>query len=396
MTDSEFQAFADALARRDAAPAPAAAAFDRVTVLGGGPEARLLACLSLAEGAQVTLFSNSGAETSALRDPGGVTLRGAGPTGTYAADRERGPSIRLDAHLDSAVRESDLVWLSGPVLKQRTCAMALAEHLSDGQVVAIVPGRSFGALETAWYLRAGGCEADVTLVEVQTLPYWIREQGSVLHLTRAAPTPVATLPSDRDDVVRELACFLPNLVPARDVVHGSFADGSGLIEVPALLLGGPAAPPGGPELPVGAEPLPERNTFRALIGERHQAVITAMADERRQVAASWGIRELPDIDIWLDAHAGAPAGDMARPVPAADEARRLLRCGVIGSLAPLLSAAETAGRDAPTTRAMATLAGTALGGDVTSAGRRLDTIGIGATGLDDARRTLDAIAWGER
>ena len=149
MTDSEFQAFADALVRRDAAPAPAAAAFDRVTVLGGGPEARLLACLSLAEGAQVTLFSNSGAEVSALRDAGGVTLRGAGPTGTYAADRGRGPSIRLDAHLDSAVRESDLVWLSGPVLKQRTCAMALAEHLSDGQVVAIVPGRSLGALETA-------------------------------------------------------------------------------------------------------------------------------------------------------------------------------------------------------------------------------------------------------
>ena len=271
MTDSEFQAFANALARRDAAPAPAAAAFDRVTVLGGGPEARLLACLSLAEGAQVTLFSNFGAETSALRDPGGVTLRGAGPTGTYAADRERGPSIRLDAHLDTAVRKSDLVWLTGPVLKQRTCAMALAEHLSDGQVVAIVPGRSLGALETAWHLRASGCEADVTLIEVQTLPYWIREQGSVLHLTRAAPTPVATLPNGRDDVVRGLARFLPNLVPARDVVHGSFADGSGLVEVPALLLGGPAAPPGGPDLPVGAEPLPERNTFRALIGERHLA-----------------------------------------------------------------------------------------------------------------------------
>ena len=396
MTDSEFQAFANSLARRDAAPAPAAAAFDRVTVLGGGPEARQLACLCLAEGAQVTLFSNSGAETSALRDAGGVTLRGAGPTGTYPADRERGPSIRLDPHLDSAVRESDLVWLTGPVPKQRASAMALAEHLSDGQVVAIVPGRSLGALETAWYLRAGGCEADVTLAEIQTLPYWIRDQGSVLHLTRAAPTPVATLPSGRDDVVRGLARFLPNLVPVRNVVHGSFADGSGLIEVPALLLGGPAAPPGGPELPVGAEPLPERNTFRALIGERHQAVITAMAAERRQVAACWGIRELPDVDAWLDAHAGAPAGDMARPVPSAGDARRQLCCAVIGSLAPLLSAAETAGRDAPATRAMATLAGTALGGDIASAGRRLDTIGIAATGLDDARRTLDDIARGER
>ena len=396
MTHSEFQAFANALVHRDVAPAPAAAAFDRVTVLGGGPEARLLACLCLAEGAQVTLFSSSGAETSVLRDAGGVTLRGAGPTGTYTADRERGPSIRIDPHLDSAVRESDLVWLAGPVPKQRAGAMALADHLSDGQVVAIVPGRSLGALETAWYLRAGGCDADVTLAEVQTLPYWIRDQGSVLHLTRAAPTPIATLPSARDDVVRGLARFLPGLVPVRNVVHGSFADGSGLAEVPALLLGGPAAPPGGPELPVGAEPLPERYTFRALIGERHQAVITAMAAERREVAACWGIRELPDVDAWLDAHTGAPAGDMARPVPSVGDARRQLRCAVIGSLAPLLSAAEVAGRDAPATRAMATLAGTALGDDIAGASRRLDTIGLAATGLDDARRMLDDLARGER
>ena len=397
MSAAEFEAFAAAMAERSAAPAPAAPVFERVTVLGGGPEGRLLAALCLAEGAQVTLFSAYGAELSALREAGSVTLRGAGPVGSFPAGRERGPSIRLSAELDSAVRGAELVFVTGPVLKQRTYAMVLAEHVSDGQVLALLPGRSLGALEAAWCLRVGGCEADVVLAEAQALPYWIREDGATLHLSRAAASaPAAALPSDRADVVRGLARFLPNVAPVRTVVRSGFADGSGLVEVPALLLGGPAAPAGGPRLPAGAETLPERNTFRALVGERHRAVIAAMADERRRVAERWGVRDLPETQGWLDACAGAPAGEGARPTPEAGAARRLIRCAVIGSLIPLLSAAETARTDAPVTRAMATLAQAALGGDLAHAGRRLDTIGIGAADLDDARRAMDAIARGER
>ena len=394
MNDPDFQAFADTIARRDVASVPTAASFDRVTVLGGGREARLLACLCLAEGAEVTLSSAHGSELSALRDAGGVTLRGEGPVGTYAVGRDRGPSIRLGAEIDASVRDADLVWLTGTVLTQRLYAMVLAEHLSDGQVVALLPGRTLGALDIASHLRCGGCRADVTLVEVQTPPYWIRMQGTALHLTRATPAPVATVPGGRDDVVRGLSRFLPNPVAVPNIVHGSFADGSGLAEVPALLIGGPAAPPGGPALPAGAEPLPERSSFRALIGERHRVVAAAMAEERRRVATHWGVRELPDADAWLDRHAGAAAGTAARPVPGPDESRSLIRCAVIGSLAPLLSAAEVAAVPAPVTRAMSTLANTVLGGDLTAASRRIDLVGTSAASLDEARRAFDAIARG--
>ena len=396
MSATEFEAFAEAMAKRPAPPAPIARAFARVTVLGGGPEGRLLACLCLAEGAEVTLFSAYGAELAAIRAAGGTTLRGAGPIGTFAAGRESGPSIRLSAELDTALRGADLVFVTGPVLKQRTYAMVLAEHVADGQVLALVPGRTLGALEAAWFLRAGGCEADVVLAEVQALPWWAREDGATLHLTRARPALAAVLPSDRADVIRGLARFLPDLVPVRSVVESGFGDGSGVVEVPALVLGGPAAPPPGPELPPGARPLPERDTFRALVGDRHLAVVAAMAEERRRVAARYGVRDLPDTDEWLDAFAGTPAGEGARPVPDANQARRLLRCAVVGSLTPLLSAAEVAGTEVPVTRAMTALAETLLGGDLAPAGRRLDTVGIGASDLDDARRTIEAIARGER
>ncbi len=396
MTGADFEAFADAVADGTAPPAVSTPALERVAVLGGGLEARLIACLCLAEGARVSLFSAYGRELEPLRRAGGITLRGAGPVGTFAVDRSDGPAIRLSSELDTAVQGADLIFLTGPVLKQRTYAMVLAAHLSDGQVLAMAPGRSLGALEAAWLLRASGCTADFALVETQGPPYWVREAGSVLHLTRTAPVAAAALPSDRTDAVQGVARYLPNLRPVQTVVHGGFADGSGLVEVPALLLGGPLCPPGGPQLPPGAEPLAERFNFRSLIGARHEAVIKEMAAERRRVAARWGVRELPDTQEWIGMVAGAESGEGLRPVPQVDEAERLVRCAVIGSLIPLLSAAEVADLEAPATRAIAVLAQSVLGGGLVNAGRRLDTIGINACNLDDARRAMDSVARGDR
>ena len=396
MSGAEFEAFADALAESAAPRPPPAPTFDRVAVLGGGPDARVLACLCLARGADVTLFSAYGRETGALRRAGGMTLRGEGPVGTFAVDRSDGPSVRISGEIDSAVDGAELIFLTGPVLKQRTYAMVLAEHLSDGQVLVMAPGRSLGALEAAWLLRAGGCTAEFALVETQAPPYWVREEGAVLHLSRVAPAPAAALPSDRSDAVQGLTRYLPDLRPVQTVVHGGFADGSGLVELPALLLGGPLCPPGGPELPPGAVPLAERANFRALIGARHESVIRRMAEERRRVAARWGVRDLPDADSWIETFAGAGKGDGTRPVPDRDEALRLARCAVIGSVIPLLSAADAAGLDAPVTRSVAAIAEAVLGGGLANAGRRLDTIGFDAGNLDDARRAMDAVARGGR
>ena len=59
---------------------------------------------------------------------------------------------------------------------------------------------------------------------------------------------------------------------------------------------------------------------------------------------------------------------------------------------PLVSAAETAGVETPASRAMADLALAALGGGLTATGRRLQSIGITARTLEDARRAIDVIA----
>ncbi len=390
---SGFEEFTEAVAKTaTSALASPSVALNKVAILGGGSDACLLAALCLSEEAEVTLFSAYGAELEALRTNSGISLRGAGPVGTYQIDRPNAPSIRTTAEIDSAVADADVIFLTGPIHKHRTYAMVLADHLRDGQVIVLPAARSLGALETAWHLRLGGCTADVTIVETQGLPYWFAASGSVLTLEAAFPVAAATLPSNRPEVITALKRFLPNLTLQDSVLVSGFHDASALVEFPALLIAGT----GGPTIPMGGTPLPENQTFASLLGEPHKAIIARLADERRSVASAFGVRNLPSDETLIATHAGAMRGEGARPIPSPEQTTQILRDGVIGSLAPLISAAELTGTSVPMTQSMITLASTILGADVAAAGRKLSTIGIEASDIETARRAMDAIATGAR
>lgn len=392
-----FEDFATAFSARQVSVASIqATSLDRVTVLGGGSDARLIAAVCLSEGAEVKLFSAYGKELEALRQGGGIALRGVGPVGSYQIDHDSAPSIKTTAELDDAVSDADVIFLTGPVHKQRTYAMVLADHLSDGQVLVLAPGRSMGALETIHYLRVGGATADVTIVEAQGLPYWFEAVGNTLHLTEAGPVAAATLPAGRGQVLDALSRFLPNIQPAISILQSGFSDGSALVEVPALIMGGPAMEDGAIPVPMGAKPLPENQTFRALIGPEQASVIATLAEERREVAKRFGIRDLPTTEAWIDCRAGALKGVGGRPVPDKAEAKALLRCGVAGSLVPLVSAARIAGVKTPVTDAMIALVSSVLGADIAPTGRRLESIGVDAKDADEARQILDSLSRGSR
>ncbi|MEM1160239.1 MAG: hypothetical protein AAGJ28_04850 [Pseudomonadota bacterium] len=388
--NSTFSDFADMMAHPVRAAPAAPDTFGRYAVLGGGADARLLAATALSEGAEVTLFSAYGAELSAMAS--GIALRGAGPLGSYQVNADAAPSVRATAELDAAVQGAEVIFLTGPVHKQRTYAMVLADHLTDGQVLVLAPGRTFGALETRYLLSIGGCAADVTIAEAGTLPFWYAPEGATLNLSAAVGAPGGVLPGNRRDVCAGLNQVLPNAEFATSTLASSFADGSGLAEVPALLLGGPAMPDGGPAIPMGGTPLPENQTFRNLIGSGHMTVIEDLAGERRETARRFGIRDLPDTGAWLDMFAGTAAGDGSRPLPDATAVHGVVRDAVIGSLAPLASAARIAGVATPATDAMTALASSVLKADLSTAGRKLTAMGISGGDVDAARRALEEAA----
>lgn len=382
---TSFSDFADAMAVPQQASVSSPRRFQRVAVLGGGPDARMLAAIALSEGCEVGLFSAYGAELEAMTS--GIALRGSGPVGSYQVNADNAPSVQASAELDGVVRGADLIFLTGPVHKQRTYAMVLADHLSDGQVLAVAPGRTFAALETRWLLGIGGCAADITIAETP-LPFWIAASGSTLNLSNTSGV-CALLPGNQPDLCEGLAPHLPGIHGVLDTLRSSFSDGSGLIEVPALLMGGTACEAGGPTIPMGGTPLAKNQTFRNLIGPQHHTVIADLAGERHETARKFGVRDLPDVDMWLDTHAGAPSGTAACPVPDVDQSRALLRDAVIGSLVPLTSAARLAGVETPATDAMIALASSVLKADLATAGRKLPAMGIDGADIDTARRALE-------
>ncbi|NKB60842.1 MAG: hypothetical protein GKR95_01440 [Gammaproteobacteria bacterium] len=396
MTGNEFEQFAEAAnTAHRSNPLQSVSLFERVTVLGGGGDAMMLAALCLSEQAQVTLFSAYGEELDLIRNAGMVSICGSGPIGNYQVDQPAVPSIITTAELDKAVVNAEAIFLTGPVHKQRTYAMALADHIRDDQVLVLAPGRSFGAAEAAWLLRVGGCQADFTVIETQGLPYWYQAVGTRLTLSPVPGVCAATVPSQRQDKIQALARLFPNIEAVPNILHSSFNDGSGLVEVPALVLGGLMVGDGMPSIPPGGIPLDENRSFRALIGPQHRVVIQQLADERRRVAEKFGVRDLANMDQWLDTHAGLAKGESARPVPGQNEAIRSVRCATIASLVPLVSAATLADEAVPTTESIIHLACVLLGANVSSAGRRLESIGISGRDISDARRHLDAVARGE-
>ena len=363
----------------------------RVTVLGGGDDACMFAALALASGRDVILFSAYGKELEALRTSKSITLRGDGPIGSFHVDQAIKTSIRTTAALDEAVFEAEIILLTGPIHKQRTYAMVLADHLSDGQILVLPNARSLGAVELAWLLKTGGCSADITIIEVGGLPFWMIPAGGTLNLSACPPVSAACLPSGREAAIAQLVDWFPNAQSVLSCVHSGFADASAVVEIPALILGGSALPDGKPSILEGGVSLPENTTFRTLIGLAHEALIARLWSERCKIAESFGVRGLPSCAESITQVAGARKGSGTRPVPAPEEALELIQAGVIGSLIPLVSAADLIGKDVPVTRALITISMSLLQRDLVGAGRRLDRIGVTACDVVEARQQFDAI-----
>lgn len=391
---AEFEAFAKALERSSERDKQLESlTFNQVTVLGGGPEGRLLAALCLSQNRSVTLFSAYGAELNALRAAGGITLRGDGPVGTFQVDLDSSPSIKTTAELDSAVSSADLIFLTGPVHKHRTYAMVLAEHLRDGQTLVISPARTFAALEVSALLKIGGCRADITVVEVQHLPYWTEVQGNGLNLAVSATAAAATMPGNQSNAIHTLAELLPNLHPAPNALHSSLADGSGAVEAVGLMFGESAVAGTSETLLPGAESLPSHNNFHSLLATSNcRSLVSAALNERRQVANRFGVRNLPDDERWIEICAGSDSQIRFRPE--VDDVPAVLRSAVAGSLIPLQSAGQLVGVSTPVTDSLITVAGALLGSDVSASGRRLETMGIRADNADEARKVLESLVRG--
>ena len=140
-----------------------------VTILGGGNTAFATAAKLALEGTSVTLcelpeFSES---IQPIRDTRRITLDGVGGRGDAVIH-----CVTTD--FGRALAENEVALLIVPAYGHRAFADACAPHVSEGQVIVLMPG-TLGSLEFARILRERGAPPGVTVAETDTAPYVCRK-----------------------------------------------------------------------------------------------------------------------------------------------------------------------------------------------------------------------------
>lgn len=267
-----------------------------VAVLGGGHGAKTMAADLTLAGHSVRLF-----EFESLREAiepiftkGKITLRGRAREGTA--------TIALLTHdIAQAIDGADIIMIVVPSLYHLRYAEALAPHLKDGQHVVLVPG-TYGSLEFLTAIRARGCKADVTLSELDTLPYACRTDGptSVQAFHAVSPIGVGVFPARRTgEVVAILRDLYAKVDIYRDVLEAGLANTNPIIHPLGALLNA-----GRIEYARG-----EFYYYEEGITPSTARAIEAMDAERLAIARELGLHMLPQAEALHKVGYG-PKGDL--------------------------------------------------------------------------------------
>ena len=200
----EFEALLAGLSEvNPAAGPPPRDPVRRVAVLGAGPVGQALACECLAAECEVTLYTAFESERARAGAARAVTVRGEHLVGTYrlADGPAPEPAIVLRTGIDDAVADADAILLAIPAVAHATAGGLLAGRVSADQLLVLVPGRSFGAVEVARSLRRFGATALPTIVELAASPYRVQSaQPGALTIAAVNPRDAgggAAQPQDR-------------------------------------------------------------------------------------------------------------------------------------------------------------------------------------------------------
>ncbi|MDI7277716.1 MAG: NAD/NADP octopine/nopaline dehydrogenase family protein, partial [Anaerolineae bacterium] len=258
----------------------------RYTVVGAGHGGKAMAAHLALMGFQVTLYNRTAENVSAIASRGGIELESyeGGPRGF-------GFLKLVTSDMAEALAEAEVVMVVVPSTAHADIARAAAEHLRDGQIVVLHPGRTGGAMQFVKVLGDCGCQADVTVAEAETLIYASRSDGPaqarIFAIKEAVP--LAALPATRTArALGALESAYPQFIDGISVLHTGL-NNMGAIFHPALTL----LNAGRIESTHG-----EFQFYLDGVTPSVARVLEALDRERVTVAAALGIRARPALE-WL-------------------------------------------------------------------------------------------------
>ncbi|MGQ9621061.1 MAG: NAD/NADP octopine/nopaline dehydrogenase family protein [Bacteroidales bacterium] len=202
----------------------------KITVIGAGHGGLAMAGHLSIMGHKVNLYNRSEERLWGVKSSGAIEVTG--------EVQGFGEVNMATTSIKEAIKGVELIMIVVPANAHRWIAEQMAPYLTDGQIIVLHPGRTFGAIEFKQVLQKKKVKADVIIAEAQTFIYASRATGpSQVHIFRIKHSiPVASIRAHYiPNVINKLREFYPQFVPGDNVFKTSF-ENIGSVFHPALCV----------------------------------------------------------------------------------------------------------------------------------------------------------------
>ncbi len=200
-------------------------------IIGGGNGGQALAGHLGLMGHKTRLYDIFSATIEAVNAKKAVTLKGA-VTG-------EGPVEFATGDIKEALEGADHIMIVVPAMAHAELAELMAPHLKDGASVYLHPGAALGALEFYCLIKKFGCQADVTVSEIDILVYACRAEkpGVVNIMGIKQALRLGTIPAARNaETLGPFKDCFPQTMGVKNVLATTMAYGNAVLHPGPSLL----------------------------------------------------------------------------------------------------------------------------------------------------------------
>ena len=356
----------------------------KVAVLGGGNGAHTIAADLTLKGLSVNMFEMEQFASSMQKvfDTGEIEMTG-------VAGRGKAKLNLVTTDLAAAIRHVEVIFIPLPGFTISNYAKLLAPHLTENQMVVIMPG-TLAALEFRQTLRASGNLKDIIVAEVGGLPFATRliAPGKVQTFHIRAVCALAAVPGNKGPVVYEKIKGLYPFALKKTVIETGLGHLTPLLHPAGCLLNA-----GRIERSHGEFYMYEEGMTPSVV-----RVIEALDQERLQIGKRLEIDLPTGVDMMVESAYG-PRGTLweslngsagLTPVkgPPSLENRYVTEDIPYGLVA-WASIGDAVGVETPVMDALIALGAVIMGKDCWKEGRNLDKLGLAGMDLKQIKSYLE-------
>lgn len=284
----------------------------------------------------------------------------------------------ISCDMGAVLEGAFLVMVTTPSQYHTIVAKEMAPHLVSGQTVVLNPGRTFGTFEFSKALRAAGCQADVTLAEMETFVFTCRcdtVAAPIIYSVKRDVKVAAHQVQRTPGVTQLLGGLFPSICAASSVLETGLSN-LGMIFHPVPVL-----------MNLTRIEAKERFLYyKEGITPLVAGVLERLDAERLSVADALGVSVSPAI-AWLGARYGAQGNNLyetiqdtdayANVYAPTDTRTRYVFEDVATGCVPIVCIGQALGLTTPITKAVVDWASAVYGVDFYKRGRNAEKLPIG-------------------